>query len=65
MDARHGNGRSILLTQEQDHIVSLWQETPNQNSRGAVLGHWMRTKNSERVPVVTLDELFELIKRQI
>ena len=65
MEARHGNGLSTLLTEEYGHVIGFRQETPNRNDRGIVLGHRMHTKNGKRIPMVALDELFELIKRQI
>ena len=65
MEARHGNGLSSSLTEEYGNVVGFRQETPNCNDRGTALGHRMGTKNRERVPVVTLDELFELIERQV
>jgi hypothetical protein len=65
MEARHGNGLSTSLTEEQGNVLGFRQETPNRNGRGTVLGHRMGTKNCEGVPVVTLDELFELIERQV
>jgi hypothetical protein len=64
MQARHRNGLPTSLTEEEGDFVGLRQETPNRNSRGITLGDRMGTKNRERVPVVTLDELFELIDRQ-
>jgi hypothetical protein len=63
MEARHGNGLPTSLAEKQGDFVGLRQETPNRNGRGTALGHRMGTKSRERVPVVTLDELFELIDR--
>ena len=65
MEAHHGNRLRALLTEEQDYIVGFRQKTSNRNGRGSAPGRRMGTKNSERVPVVTLDELFELIWRQV
>jgi hypothetical protein len=65
MQARHGNGLPTSLTEEEGNFVGLRQETPNRNSRGTALDHRMGTKNREGVPVATLDELFELIERQV
>ena len=65
MATSHGNGVTRMLTEEQGHIGSLRQETPNHNRRGIVLIDWVGTKNCQGIPVVTLNELFELITRQI
>ena len=65
MEAHHGYGLRASLTEEQGHIVGLWQKTPDRNSRGITMGYRMGTKNRKGVPVVTLDELFELIERQV
>ena len=65
MEAHHGNGLQTSLTEEQGHVVGLRQKAPNRNSRGITMGYRMGTKNRKGVPVVTLDELFELIKRQV
>jgi hypothetical protein len=65
MEARHGNGLSISPTEEKSNVGGFRQETPNCNDRGTALGHRMDTKNCEGVPVVTLDELFELIEWQV
>jgi len=64
MEARHRNGLSTSLTEEKGNVVGFRQETPNRNGRGTALGHRMGTKNGEGIPVVTLDELFEVIERQ-
>jgi hypothetical protein len=64
VQARHGNGLSISLIEKKGNAVGFRQETPNRNGRGTALGHRMGAKNCEGVPVVTLDELFELIERQ-
>jgi len=64
VQARHGNGLPTSLTEEKGNVVGFRQETPNCNGRGTALGHRMGTKNGEGIPVATLDELFELIKRQ-
>jgi hypothetical protein len=64
VQARHGNGLSTSLTEEEGNGVGFRQETPNRNGRGTALGHRMGAKNGEGIPVVTLDELFELIEGQ-
>jgi hypothetical protein len=65
MEAHHGNGLPTSLTEEKGNFVGLRQETPNRNGRGTALGYRMGTKNRKGVPVVSLDELFELIERQV
>jgi hypothetical protein len=65
MDACHPNGLLSLLTEEQGDLFGFWKKTSNRNGRGTALVYRMRAKNCQRVPVVTLDELFELIKQQI
>ena len=56
---------ACMLTEEQGHIGSLRQETPNHNRCGIVLGDWVGAKNCQGIPVMTLNKLFELIERQI
>ena len=63
MDAYHRNGQLALLTEEQGDIFGFRQKTSNRSGRGTALSYRMGTKNSERIPVVTLYELFELIMR--
>jgi len=59
MQAVHGDGLSILLTEEYSDVLGLRQETSNGYSRGTALGHRMNTKYCEWVPVVALDKLIE------
>jgi hypothetical protein len=65
METSHGDGVARVFTEEQGHIGGVWQETPNHNRGGIVLGDWVGAKNCQGIPVVTLNELFELITRQI
>jgi hypothetical protein len=65
METRHGNWLPISLTEEERNGVGLGQETPNRNGGGTALGHRMGAEYRKGIPVVTLDKLFELIKRQV
>jgi hypothetical protein len=65
MEACHGNGLSSSFTEEEGNVVGFGQETANRNGRGTTLNYRMSAKNCARVPVVTLDELFELIERHV
>src|SRR5688572_19533307 len=65
MQTGHRKRLRTLLTEEQCHMAGLRQKTPNRNNSGAAEVLRMRAKNCERVPVVTVDELFKLIERQV
>jgi hypothetical protein len=65
MEARHGNWLPTSLTKEERNGVGVGQETPNRNGWGTALGHRMGPEYRKGIPVVTLDKLFELIKRQV
>jgi hypothetical protein len=65
MEACHQNGLLSLLTEEQGDLFGFRQKTSNRSGRGTALVYRMSAKNCQRIPVVALDELFELITRQI